>query len=116
MRCSQDVANGYLKLVRKADTEGRSVWKWRSPTTNFGRWISDNYRVTILLQPEPLPESPIRDAEARVLQRVIWAESDDATRMIPCRTRFWTVGSPATPGDFLAWLSGTPLGRLTKKE
>ena len=112
MRCTQDVANGYLKLVRKQDAEGRCAWKWKSPTTNFGRWISDNFRVTILLQCEQLPDGPLADSQAPVLQRVIWAESDDATRMIPGKTHFLTVGNPASPRDFLAWLNGTSLAKL----
>jgi hypothetical protein len=50
MRCVQDVEGGYLKLVRMEDGGARCRWKWRKPTTNFGRWTSDNRCVTILLQ------------------------------------------------------------------
>ena len=47
MRCVQDVEGGYLKLVRMEDGGARCRWKWRKPTTNFGRWTSDNYNVKI---------------------------------------------------------------------
>ena len=50
MRCVQDVEGGYLKLVKMEDGGARCRWKWRKPTTNFGRWTSDNYSVTILIQ------------------------------------------------------------------
>ena len=49
MRCTQDIENGYLRR-RKALRDGGFLWDWRSPTTNFGRWTSDNRYVTILLQ------------------------------------------------------------------
>ena len=42
MRCVQDVEGGYLKLVKMEDGGARCRWKWRKPTTNFGRWTSDN--------------------------------------------------------------------------
>ena len=36
MRCTQDIHNGYLKLVEN-DNGRRCRWLWKSPTTNFGR-------------------------------------------------------------------------------
>ena len=51
MRCTQDIENGYLKL--KKQRGDKCLWKWRKPTTNFGRWTSDNRCVTILLQYKP---------------------------------------------------------------
>ena len=68
--------------------------------------------MTILLQCGQLPDGPITDSQAPVLQRVVWAESDDATRMIPGRTYFRTVGNPASPKEFLSWLNGTSLAKL----
>ena len=87
MRCTQDIENGFLRR-RKALRDGGFLWDWRSPTTNFGRWTSDNRYVTILLQ------------------RVRWAESADAGRLVPRRTRFETSPGPATPRDLANWLSG----------
>ena len=54
MRCTQDIENGYLKL--KKQRGDKCLWKWRKPTTNFGRWTSDNRCVTILLQYKPAPD------------------------------------------------------------
>ena len=54
MRCTQDIAGGYLKLRKESGNE--CLWKWRKPTTNFGRWTSDNRYVTILLQYKPAPD------------------------------------------------------------
>lgn len=110
MRCTQDIHNGYLKP--KGSSGSKKKWLWKSPTTNFGRWTSDNFNATILLQQAPLPEGDIRACQAPVLQRVIWAESDDPTRMIPGKTRFLTVDLPATPQELLRWLSGTALSKL----
>ena len=112
MRCSQDVANGYLKPLRRSLDRARRAWLWKSPTTNFGRWTSDNFQVTILLQPRQLPDGPLETCDERVLQRVIWAESDDATKMIPGWTRFLTADRPGSPRELLAWLNGTTLGKL----
>ena len=114
MRCAQDVENGYLKLLKKEDGGARCRWKWRKPTTNFGRWTSDNYGVTILIQHRHVPpeEQDLRMSHTRVLQRVTWAESDDDTQMIPGRTEFLTVGKPATPEELLRWLNGTTLANL----
>jgi hypothetical protein len=112
MRCTQDIANGYLKPVRCSPDGARCVWDWKSPTTNFGRWSSDNFHVTILIQPKQLPEGDLTASDAGVLQRVIWAESDDAAKMIPGRTRFITSNRPGSPRHLLAWLTGTPLGEL----
>lgn len=107
MRCTQDIGNGYLRR-RKALRDGGFLWDWRSPTTNFGRWTSDNRYVTILLQHRPLPEGAVPLSECRepVLQRVRWAESPDAGRLVPRRTKFETSSGPATPRDLANWLSG----------
>ena len=67
MRCVQDVEGGYLKLVKMEDGGARCCWKWRKPTTNFGRWTSDNYGVTILIQHRQVP--PAARAAARHLGR-----------------------------------------------
>ena len=114
MRCVQDVEGGYLKLVKAEDGGARCRWKWRKPTTNFGRWTSDNYGVTILIQYRQVPpeQTDLRTCGTRVLQRVIWAESDDNTQMIPGRTEFLTAGKPATPEELLRWLSGTTLANV----
>ena len=107
MRCTQDIGNGYLRR-RKALRDGGFLWDWRSPTTNFGRWTSDNRYVTILLQHRPLPEGaePLSECREPVLQRVRWAESPDAGRLVPRRTKFETSPGPATPRDLANWLSG----------
>ena len=114
MRCVQDVEGGYLKLVRMEDGGARCRWKWRKPTTNFGRWTSDNYNVSILIQHRQVPPeiTDLKTCKTRVLQRVTWAESDDNTQMIPGRTEFLTVGKPATPEELLHWLTGTTLANL----
>lgn len=111
MRCTQDIHNGYLKPRGK----DRRRWLWKSPTTNFGRWTSDNFNATILLQHEQTPEGDLRTCEAPVLQRVTWAESDDSTRMVPGRTKFLTTDLPATPKELLCWLNGTALTKLRSK-
>ena len=107
MRCTQDIGNGYLRR-RKALRDGGFLWDWRSPTTNFGRWTSDNRYVTIRLQHRPLPEGaePLSECREPVLQRVRWAESPDAGRLVPRRTKFETSPGPATPRDLANWLSG----------
>lgn len=110
MRCVQDIHNGYLK--RKPLSNGGYRWSWNSPTTNFGRWTSDNFNATILLQAEQLPEGEPYHCDARILQRVTWAESDDPTRMIPRRTKFLTVDSPGSPTELLKWLNGASLSRV----
>ena len=115
MRCTQDIHNGYLKPKGFAESGTRRKWLWKSPTTNFGRWTSDNFNATILLQHEPLPDGDIRTCEKPILQRVIWAESDDPTRMVPGKTRFLTADLPATPQELLQWLSGTALSKLRTK-
>ncbi|MBQ7870698.1 MAG: hypothetical protein IJ357_00975 [Oscillospiraceae bacterium] len=108
MRCTQDIHNGYLKPLDRS----LHKWLWKSPTTNFGRWTSDNYGATILLQHEELPPEGAVDCGAQVLQRVTWAESDDASRMVPGRTRFLTVPLPGTPAALQKWLNGCPLNKL----
>ena len=104
MRCVQDIRDGYLKQGRRSGD--RIQWLWKSPTTNFGRWISDNYRATILLQYRQVPEEGLLECRENILQRVTWAESDDDTEMVPGRTAFFTVGRPGTPRELLNWLNG----------
>ena len=106
MRCTQDLHNGYLK--RAGEKNGSTRWLWKKPTTNFGRWISDNREATILLQHTELPDGPL-DRDARVLSRVTWAVSDDPSQMVPGRTEFLTVDLPATPNELLRWLNGESL-------
>lgn len=112
MRCTQDIANGYLKSKRS--TSLRRKWLWKSPTTNFGRWTSDNFNATILLQCEQLPDGELKNCDDRILQRVTWAESDDSSKMIPGRTEFLTVDLPGSPSELLQWLQGTSLSKLKK--
>lgn len=114
MRCTQDIHNGYLKQKGRFDGGQRCRWSWKSPTTNFGRWISDNRNATILLQCAQLPEGDITLCEERILQRVTWAESDDAARMIPSKTKFYTVDNPGSPAELLRWLQGTSLNSVRK--
>ena len=78
MRCTQDIAGGYLKLRKESGNE--CLWKWRKPTTNFGRWTSDNRYVTILLQYKPAPDGSLSRCTEHILQRVQWAESNDNSR------------------------------------
>ena len=59
MRCTQDIENGYLKL--KKQRGDKCLWKWRKPTTNFGRWTSDNRCVTILLQYKSAPDGTLEN-------------------------------------------------------
>ena len=92
MRCTQDIAGGYLKLRKESGNE--CLWKWRKPTTNFGRWTSDNRYVTILLQYKPAPDGDLSRCTEHILQRVQWAESNDNSKMVPGRTEFATVGAP----------------------
>ena len=105
MRCTRDIEDGFLKQGKKVDGGARLQWIWKSPTTNFGRWLSDNRRATILLQYRELPEGP-RTGEEQVLQRVTWAESDDDAEMVPGRTVFRTVGNPGTPEELARLLRG----------
>ena len=104
MRCTQDIENGYLKL--KKQRGDKCLWKWRKPTTNFGRWTSDNRCVTILLQYKSAPDGPLENCTDEILQRVQWAESSDDTEMVPSRTEFATVGVPGSPADLARWLRG----------
>ena len=104
MRCTQDIENGYLKIKKQKDN--KCLWKWRKPTTNFGRWTSDNRYVTILLQYKPAPDGPLEHCHDEILQRVQWAESSDNTQMVPSRTEFATVGVPGTPAELANWLRG----------
>lgn len=107
MRCVQDVRNGYLKQGRRVAGGDRLQWIWKSPTTNFGRWISDNRRATILLQYRQIPEAGLLACRENILQRVTWAESDNDAEMVPGRTVFYTVGRPGTPQELLNWLLGS---------
>lgn len=116
MRCTQDITNHYLKKVRTEDGGRRTRWAWNKPTTNFGRWISDNYGASILIQTELPPKENLLQCQRRILQRVTWAESDDATRMIPGYTSFITTDNPGTPQELLDWISGTPLHSLRSED
>lgn len=104
VRCTQDIAGGYLKLRKASGNE--CLWKWRKPTTNFGRWTSDNRYVTILLQYKPAPDGDLSRCTEHILQRVQWAESNDNSKMVPGRTEFATVGAPGTPAELSNWLHG----------
>ena len=112
MRCTQDVYNGYLKRGRQSGEV--TFWKWNSPTTNFGRWITDNREATILLQHTELGDGPIASCADPILGRVIWATSDDPTRMVPKFTEFQTVPLPASPKDLLRWLNGESLQSISQ--
>ena len=112
MRCTQDLHNGYLK--RAGEKNGSTRWLWKKPTTNFGRWISDNRQATILIQHTELPEGDIRTCRAPILARVTWATSDDNTKMVPGRTEFQTVPLPASPEELLRWLSGESLRSISE--
>ncbi len=106
MRCIQDIHSGYLK------PHGRDKWIWKRPTTNFGRWTSDNQYASILLQTAQVPDGDLTVCDERILQRVIWAESNDAEQMIPKKTEFQTAEVPATPRQLRQWLDGTPLHQI----
>ena len=112
MRCTQDVYNGYLKKAGERD--GVTRWLWKSPTTNFGRWISDNREASILIQHTELPDGDIKAMDAPVLGRVTWATSDDDTKMVPGRTEFQTVALPASPKQLLRWLNGESLRAISE--
>lgn len=109
MRCTQDVENGFLKRTAVLDGGKRGKWLWRKPTTNFGRWTTDNFNATILIQHTELPEGDLASCDDSVLARVTWAESDDPSKMIPDKTRFLTVAAPASPAALLRWIAGAPL-------
>ena len=110
MRCTQDIHNGYLK--RKAGRDGRTDWLWKRPTTNFGRWSSDQKHASIILQIEELPDGNPKDCDRKLLERVVWAESDDPESMVPKRTTFVTVNVPDTPPELIRWLNGESLSRF----
>lgn len=111
MRCTKDIYNGYLKPGRQLG-EGRQQWIWKKPTTNFGRWTSDNGEATILIQHKQLPPEGPKGCTERILQRVIFAQSDDSSRMIPGHTSFSATDCPGTPEELLRWLNGTTLANL----
>ncbi|MBE6984628.1 MAG: hypothetical protein E7434_03240 [Ruminococcaceae bacterium] len=113
MRCTQDMEQGYLK--KQSEDSERTKWLWKSPTTNFGRWTSDNFNATIILQHKQAPDGNLRECEAPILQRVTWAKSDDDTKMIPGKTNFVTVKLPNSPRELRAWLEGTPLSQAKKR-
>ena len=106
MRCVQDVQNGYLKQGKKLDGGERLQWIWKSPTTNFARWTSDNFNATILLQYRQCPTEKLLDCKENILQRVTWAESDHDEEMVPGRTVFYTFDRPGTPEEVLRLLNG----------
>ena len=110
MRCTQDIRNGYLK--QKHSDGGRTHWLWKKPTTNFGRWSSDQQHASIVLQIKELPEGNPKDCTDRILQRVVWAESDDPESMVPKRTTFVTTYVPDTPPELIRWLNGESLSRF----
>lgn len=112
MRCTQDIRNGYLKCKSVQNNGERMTWLWKRPTTNFGRWSSDNQHASILLQIDELPpEGPAR-CQKKILQRVTWAESEDAEEMVPRRTTFVTVNVPDTPPELVRWLNGELLSNF----
>lgn len=111
MRCTQDIHNGYLKLLEE-DSTHRCRWLWKSPTTNFGRWTSDNFNASIVLQWRQIPEGGLQGCNEPLLQRVTWADSDAPELMVPGKTRFSTVGNPATPMELLNWLKGATLANV----
>ena len=110
MRCTQDVQNGYLK--QKSAQGERMNWLWKRPTTNFGRWSSDQQHASILLQIKELPAGNPKDCTDKILQRVVWAESDDPEKMVPTRTTFVTVNVPDTPPELIRWLNGESLSNF----
>ena len=110
MRCTQDIRNGYLK--RKHSDGGRTHWLWKKPTTNFGRWSSDQQHASIVLQVKELPAGNPKDCTKKILQRVVWAESDDPEAMVPSRTTFVTTYVPDTPPELIRWLNGESLRRF----
>ena len=112
MRCTQDVYNGYLK--KAGERGGSTRWLWKVPTTNFGRWISDNGEASILIQHTELPDGDIHASDAPILGRVTWATSDDDTKMIPGRTEFQTVALPASAKQLLRWLNGESLRSISE--
>ena len=110
MRCTQDIHNGYLK--RKSTQGERTNWLWKRPTTNFGRWSSDQKHASIILQIKELPDGDPNDCKDAVLARVVWAESDDPEKMVPSRTTFVTVNVPDTPPELVRWLNGESLSNF----
>ena len=110
MRCTQDVINGYLK--QKSPVGERMTWLWKRPTTNFGRWSSDQQHASILLQIKELPDGNPKDCTDKILQRVIWAESDDPEAMVPRRTTFITTNVPDTAPELIRWLNGESLSNF----
>lgn len=111
MRCTKDIYNGYLKPGKNLNG-GRQQWIWKKPTTNFGRWMSDNGDATILIQHKQVPPEGLKACNECILQRVIFAQSDDSSRMIPGHTAFFATDCPGTPTELLRWLNGTTLANL----
>ena len=112
MRCTQDIYNGYLKRKSVSENGAKMTWDWKSPTTNFGRWSTDNQHISIILQIEELPEEGPEGCTKKILQRVTWTESDDPERMIPRRTMIYTVNVPDTPPELVRWLNGESLSKF----
>lgn len=106
MRCTQDIERGFLRLRSSREHGYICQWDWKKPTTNFGRWTSDNRNVTIILQTAEVEGEDLRECEEKVLQRVQWANSDDNAETVPGRTHFMTTGDPASPKELAAWLHG----------
>ena len=115
MRCTQDIENGFLKR-KGTEKNGSTKWLWKKPTTNFGRWLSDQRGATILLQHAELPDGDITRCSRRILSRVTWAVSDDPAEMVPTRTEFLTDDLPATPCELLRWLNGETLSQISGDE
>ena len=87
-------------------------WLWKRPTTNFGRWSSDQKHASIILQIDELPDEGPVGCDKKILQRVVWAESDDPESMVPKRTTFTTVNVPDTAPELARWLSGESLSKF----
>lgn len=113
MRATQDIRNGYLKK-KGEDRNDRRKWNWTRPTTNFGRWMSDQQKTTILIQHTELPDGDIKECGEKILARVVWADSDDPALMVPGHTDFWTEDLPASPKDLLRWLNGESLAAIAE--
>ena len=95
MRCTQDIVYGYLKL--KKQRGDKCLWKWRKPTTNFGRWTSDNRCVTILLQYKPAPDGPLEHCTEHILSASSGRRARTTRRWSPRARNSPPSASPAPP-------------------
>lgn len=116
IRCTQDLESRDLRIEKIHEAGRRIDWYWAKPTTNFGRWTSDSGQVTIILQflQEP-DEEKMANSSAKILQRVLWAESDDSTKTVPGQTRFTTVAKPSSPKELRQYLEGTLMSRVRRQ-